>query len=170
VTRPSTRLRRPASEKRQGAKSRERRKRAAIPPRFRSSSWPSGCISTGPPERRSRCRATPCTPSGSCCTTIRIFAASSISCARNWTGRPRAGGSVPRLLPSGCRPRTLLIMPPPGRWGPAGCQKPPSRPCAARSKIHSGIFSRASGSHQRGTEGSNPSRNVIKRPGVRPAP
>ena len=23
-------------------------------------------------------------------------------------GRPRAGGSVPRLLPSGCRPRTLL--------------------------------------------------------------
>ena len=48
--------------------------------------WPSGSISTGPPARRSRCRRTSCMPSGSCCTTIRIFAASSIFCARSWTG------------------------------------------------------------------------------------
>src|SRR5271168_3410309 len=52
-----------------------RRKRAAMPPRFRSSSWPSGSISTGPPARRSRCRTTSCTPSGSHCTTTRLFAA-----------------------------------------------------------------------------------------------
>jgi hypothetical protein len=61
-------------------------KRAAMPPRFLSSSWPSGSISTGPPARRSRYRTTSCTPSGSCCTTIRIFATSSVSCARSWTG------------------------------------------------------------------------------------
>jgi hypothetical protein len=39
-------------------------KRAAMPPRFRSSSWPNGSISTGPPARRSRCRSISCTPSG----------------------------------------------------------------------------------------------------------
>jgi thiaminase len=33
-----------------------------------------------------RYRTTSCTPSGSCCMTIPIFAASSISCARSWTG------------------------------------------------------------------------------------
>jgi len=43
----------------------------------------SGSISTGPPARRSRCRTISCTPSGSRCTTTRIFAASSISCARS---------------------------------------------------------------------------------------
>jgi hypothetical protein len=36
--------------------------------------------------RRSHCRTTSCTPSGSRCTTIRAFAASSISCAQSWTG------------------------------------------------------------------------------------
>src|SRR5271163_1485450 len=64
-------------------------RRAADPdtqPRFRSSSWPSGSTSTGLPAHRSRYRTTSCTPSGSCCTTIPIFAASSISCARSWTG------------------------------------------------------------------------------------
>jgi hypothetical protein len=43
-------------------------------------------ISTGPPARRSRSRSISCTPSGSRCTTIRGFAASSIFCARSWTG------------------------------------------------------------------------------------
>src|SRR5437660_2331069 len=38
-----------------------------------------------PPARRSHGRNTSCTPSGSCCTTIRIFAASSISCAGSLT-------------------------------------------------------------------------------------
>jgi len=62
-----------------------------MPPRSQSSSWPSGSISIGPPERRSRCRTTSCTPSGLRCTTIRIFAASSISYAPNWTA------SAPRM-------------------------------------------------------------------------
>jgi hypothetical protein len=53
--------------------------------RFRSSWWPNGCISIGLPVRRSRCRITSYTRSGSRCTTIRIFAGSSISCARSWT-------------------------------------------------------------------------------------
>jgi hypothetical protein len=37
------------------------------------------------PARRSRFRASSCTSSGSRCTTVRIFAALSISCARSWT-------------------------------------------------------------------------------------
>src|SRR6202521_4341612 len=45
-----------------------------MPPRFRSSPLPSGSISTGPPTRRRYCRTTSYTPSGSRCTTIRIFA------------------------------------------------------------------------------------------------
>src|SRR6516225_3164633 len=53
--------------------------------RFRSSRWPNGCISIGLPARRSRCRTTSYTPSGSRYTTIRIFVGSSISCARSWT-------------------------------------------------------------------------------------
>jgi hypothetical protein len=42
-------------------------------------------ISIGPPARRSRCRTTSYTRSGSRCTTIRIFVGLSISCARSWT-------------------------------------------------------------------------------------
>src|SRR5437899_1756031 len=53
---------------------RETAEGAAMPLRFRSSSWPSGSISIGPPARRSRCRTTSCMPSGSRCTTIRVFA------------------------------------------------------------------------------------------------
>jgi hypothetical protein len=63
----------------------KRRRRAAMRPRFRSSWWPNGCISIGPPARRSRCRTTSYTRSGSRCTTILIFVGSSISCARSWT-------------------------------------------------------------------------------------
>jgi hypothetical protein len=50
-------------------------------PRFRSSWWPNACISIGPPARRSRCRRTSFTPSGSRSTTILIFAGSLIFCA-----------------------------------------------------------------------------------------
>src|SRR5215813_1759023 len=73
---------RPSASRRSCAK---RRIRAATRPRFPSSWWPNGCISIGPPARRSRCRTTSYTPSGSRCTTIRIFVGSSISCARNST-------------------------------------------------------------------------------------
>ena len=63
----------------------KRQKLAAMRTRFRSSWWPNGCISIGPPARHSRYRTTSYTPSGSRCTTLRIFVGSSLSCARSWT-------------------------------------------------------------------------------------
>ena len=67
----------------------KRQTRAVMRLRFRSSLWPNGSISIGPPEHRSRCRTTSYTPSGSRCTTIPIFGGSLVFCVRNWIALAR---------------------------------------------------------------------------------
>ena len=117
---------------------REAEKRAAMPPRFRSSSWPNGSISTGPPARRSRCRSISCTPSGSRYTTIRGFAASSISCARSWTASAPHKRICAATFSSGPSPSNSPSSKPPTLTGP-----------------DIDVFDRVKAPSQRGTEGSN---------------
>src|SRR6516162_9080805 len=92
--------------------------------RFRSSWWPNGCISIGLPARRSRCRTTSYTPSGSRYTTIRIFVGSSISCARSWTESARRTQI--------CAATSFLAL----SRSNSPFSKPPIRPEEPRSSVH----------------------------------
>src|SRR3984893_14556914 len=97
-----------------------------------------GSISTGPPARRSRCRSISCTPSGSRCTTIRGFAASSISCARSWTASAPRKRICAATFSSGPSPSNSPSSKPPTLTGP-----------------DIDVFDRVKAPSQRGSEGSN---------------
>jgi hypothetical protein len=116
-----------------------RRKRTAMPPPFRSSLWPSGSIRLGLPRVEAaagqlRARRVDHAARQSGFSRLRRFPARGVG-----PGRSRTGGSVPRLLPSGCRPRTLLF-----------------RSRLRRPDLTSTFFDRVKAQSQRGTEGSNP--------------